>query len=27
MSNQYQIPGGTPPNNTYIVGCNSTHLN
>lgn len=27
MSNQYQIPGGTVPNNTYIVGCNSSHLN
>lgn len=27
MSNQYQIPGGNGPNNTYIVGCSSNHLN
>lgn len=27
MSNQYQIPGGAGPNNSYIVGCNATHLN
>ena len=27
MSNQYQIPGGSGLNNSWIVGCNSTHLN
>lgn len=27
MSNQYQIPGGSGANNSFIVGCNATHLN
>lgn len=26
MSNQYQIAAGQGVNNSYIVGCNSTHL-
>jgi hypothetical protein len=27
LGNQYQIPGGVPVNNSYIVGCNSKNLN
>jgi hypothetical protein len=27
LGNQYQIQGGTLVNNTYIVGCSSSHLN
>jgi hypothetical protein len=27
LSNQYQIAGGNGANNSYIVGCNATHLN
>lgn len=26
LSNQFQVPGGSPVNNSYIIGCNSTHL-
>jgi len=27
LGNMYQIPGGTPVNNNYIVGCTSLFLN